>query len=256
MAAPLIVNCDSPRPGTSRNGREANGKRAMQARRRARDKDSPLSIIDIFSDLSAGELAEMNGQVSTFACEPGRLLYVPGERAEALFLLGRGHVQLYRLSPGGRKLVVATLKAGTFFGAIPPVAQETYQTYAETVDPCVMYVLGCDDAQHLLREKPEVAYRVVAVLGERLQQLERRLEAMAFQNIPARLANLLLRLADEQGDGVVLGYTHQDLADMLGTYRETVSETLHKFRAAGLVHTGRREVGLKDRQQLETVADS
>ena len=79
---------------------------------------------------------------------------------------------------------------------------------------------------------------------------------MAFQNIPARLANLLLRLADEQGDGVVLGYTHQDLADMLGTYRETVSETLHKFRADGLVQTGRREVCLKDRERMSAVADS
>lgn len=256
MTAPLIVNCDSPRPGASRNGREAKGKRTMQARRRARDKVSSLSAIDIFSDLSVDELVELNAQVTTFASEPGRLLYVPGERAEALYLLGKGRVQLYRLSPGGRKLVVATLRVGAFFGAIPPVAQETYQTFAETIDDCVLYVLARADAERLLRENPEVALRVVAMLGERLQRLERRLEAMAFQNIPARLASLLLRLADEQGDGLVTGYTHQDLADMLGTYRETVSEALHHFRAEGLVQTGRREVGLKDRARMKTMADS
>ena len=229
---------------------------AMNTRHLPAGKLRHLSTIDIFSDLSVDELAEMNGQVTPFACESGRLLYAPGERADTLFLLGRGHVQLYRLSPNGRKLVVATLRTGAFFGAIPPVAQETYQTFAETIDDSVLYVLGRADAERLLREKPEVALRVVAVLGERLRRLERRLEAMAFQNIPARLANLLLRLADEQGDGVVLGYTHQDLADMLGTYRETVSETLHKFRADGLVQTGRREVGLKDRKRMKAVADS
>jgi CRP-like cAMP-binding protein len=133
-----------------------------------------LSTIDIFSDLSIDELAEMNGQTSPVACESGRLLYAPGEPADALFLLGKGHVQLYRLSPNGRKLVVATLRAGAFFGAIPPVAQETHQTFAETIDDCVLYVLGRADAERLLREKPEVALRVVVLLGEWMRRLERR----------------------------------------------------------------------------------
>lgn len=217
---------------------------------------SRLSAIDIFSGLSPTELAQMDRQACSFTCEPGRLLYTPCDRSHSLFLLGRGHVQLYRLSRQGRKLVVADLAAGDFFGAMPPDARETYQTFAKAIDLCVLYRIDRADAERMLLENPGVAIRVVAALGQRLQHLERRLEAMAFQDVSARLAGLLLRLADDQGSDLVLGYTHQDLAEMLGTYRETVSDTMHTFRVDGLVQSGRREVGLKDRARLKEVAAS
>jgi CRP-like cAMP-binding protein len=254
MTAPLFVNSYALRPGTSLNSREVSGKRPMHARQRAGDTVRALSTIDIFSDLGVDDLAKLGAQVRRMACEAGRLLYVPEERGEALFLLSEGTVQLYRLSQRGRKLMVARLQAGTFFGAIVPMGQETYQTFAETVDKCSLYVLSRVDAERLLREKPEVALRTVVVLGERLRRLEQRLEGMAFQQIPARLASLLLQLADEQGDNLVLGYSHQDLADMLGTYRETISDTLNNFRADGLVRTGWKQIWLEDRERLELVA--
>jgi CRP-like cAMP-binding protein len=228
----------------------------MNPRQPAAGRLRHLAGIHIFSGLSDDELAGLSSQISSFACQAGRLLYAPGECAQALYLLSSGHVQLYRLSPNGRKLVVARVQAGAFFGAIPPVSQETYQTYAESINDCMLYVLSRADTERLLREKPQVALRVVAAFGDRLRRLEWRLEAMAFQNISARLAALLLRLADEQDAGHVLGYTHQHLADMLGVYRETVSDALNKFKADGLVQTGRKEVSLEDRRRLKTVADS
>lgn len=108
----------------------------------------------------------------------------------------------------------------------------------------------------MLRDRPEVALRVVGALAGRLERLEQRLVAMAFQTVPARLAELLLRLAGEQGGGLVRGYTHQDLADILGAYRETISETLDTFRADGLVYTGRKEIGIIDRERLENLVRS
>lgn len=62
----------------------------------------------------------MNGRIMPFVCEPGRLLYAPGESAESLYLLARGRVHLYRLAPNGKKLVVAALRDGAFFGPFPP----------------------------------------------------------------------------------------------------------------------------------------
>lgn len=98
------------------------------------------------------------------------------------------------------------------------------------------------DAERLVREKPQVALRIVEALGQRLVETERQLEEIAFKSIPARLASLLLRLAGEASSNEVTCYTHQDFAEMLGTYRETITQTLNEFRTTGLVQIGRKVV--------------
>ncbi|MFW6098178.1 MAG: Crp/Fnr family transcriptional regulator, partial [Chloroflexota bacterium] len=94
----------------------------------------------------------------------------------------------------------------------------------------------------------------VEALGNRLVETERQLEEVAFKSIPARLAGQLLRLADEAGGNEVTGYTHQDLAEMLGTYRETITQTLNEFRTTGLVRIGRKKVVLLDEDALKKLS--
>ncbi len=93
-------------------------------------------------------------------------------------------------------------------------------------------------------------------LGSRVTGLEERLEEIAFKSIPARLASLLLRLADEQGGDEVKGYTHQDLAEMLGTYRETITQTLNDFKGEELLEIGRKHIRLLDPDDLENLSES
>ncbi|MCI0393897.1 MAG: Crp/Fnr family transcriptional regulator [Chloroflexi bacterium] len=216
-----------------------------------------LSKIDIFRDLSPGELAEMDRQITMASCGPGKIFYMPEDSGEVLFLLKKGRVQLYRISPSGKKLVVATLGPGAMFGEMSLVGQGMHNTFAESVDECLLCVMSRADVERLMREKPQVAFRFVEALGSRLTQLEAHLEEIAFKSIPARLASLLLRLADEQGrDREVHGYTHQDLGDLLGTYRETITQTLNDFKATGLVDISRKHITLLDRQRLEELAES
>ena len=244
MATGLRTSSRRLRTNPSPNGKAATTPESIFPGPAARL--SHLAKLGLFSDLGDRELAVLSHQLTWLNYESGRVLYVPGEPAEALFILGKGRVQLYRLSPSGRKLVVARLRVGAFFGALALIGQETYQTYAQTVDQCALYRLSRADTERLLCEKPEVVLRIAAGFGERLRYLEQHLEAMAFQNVPTRLAGLLLQLAAEQGNSVVRGYSHQDLADVLGTYRETISDTLNRFRGDGLVRTGRKQIVLKD----------
>jgi CRP-like cAMP-binding protein len=216
-----------------------------------------LSNIEIFQDLSQGELEEMDRQLTMSSCESGRIFYMPEETGEVLFLLKKGRVQLYRISPNGKKLVVATLGPGAIFGEMSLVGQGMHNTFAEAVDECLLCVMSRPDVERLMREKPKVTFRFVEALGERMTSLESRLEEIAFKSIPARLASLLLRLAQEQGESaVVSGYTHQELGEMLGTYRETVTQTLNDFKADGLVDISRKRVAILDSQGLETLAES
>lgn len=215
-----------------------------------------LSSIQVFRDLSPHELAAMDRQLTMSTCEPGRIFYMPDDTAEVLFLLKKGQVQLYRLAPNGKKLVVATLGPGAIFGEMSLVGQGMHNTFAEAVDACVLCVMSRADVERLLRDKPEVALRFLEAMGARVTQLETRLEEIAFKGIPARLAALLLQLADEQGArGVVAGYTHQDLSEMIGVYRETVTQTLNAFKADGLVEIGRKRIALRDRARLRGLAE-
>ncbi|GMQ77801.1 MAG: Crp/Fnr family transcriptional regulator [Anaerolineae bacterium] len=216
-----------------------------------------LSNIEIFKDLTESELAEMDRQITMSSSPPGKMFYMPEDSGEVLFLLKKGRVQLYRISPNGKKLVVATLGPGAIFGEMSLVGQGMHNTFAESVDECLLCVMSRADVERLMREKPMVAFRFVEALGDRLTRLESRLEDIAFKSIPARLASLLLRLASEEGDGMHIdGYTHQDLGEMLGTYRETITQTLNEFKGDGYIDISRKHIEILDRASLELLAES
>lgn len=220
-----------------------------------KNKLNYLSHIQVFRDLSQTELAEMDRQLTMSTCKSGRIFYMPEESGEVLFLLKKGRVQLYRIAPNGKKLIVATLGAGTIFGEMSLVGQGMHNTFAEAIDECVLCVMSRSDVERLMREKPDVAFRFVEAMGSRLTQLEAQLEDIAFKSIPARLSSLLLELADE-GNRRIVGYTHQDFGEMLGTYRETVTQTLNEFKADGLVEIGRKRVALRDVARLQAMAEA
>ena len=136
------------------------------------------------------------------------------------------------------------------------VGQRMHHTFAEAMDECLICVMSRADVERLLREKPVVAFRFLESLGRRLIHVEARMEEIAFKSIPARLAGLLLRLAERTEAGLeVRGYTHQDLGEMLGTYRETTTQTLNEFKGEGLIEIGRKRIRLLDSERLAAVAE-
>lgn len=216
-----------------------------------------LSNIQVFRDLSPNELAQMDRQVTMSTCQPGKIFYMPEDSGEVLFLLKKGRVQLYRIATNGKKLVVATLGPGAIFGEMSLVGQGMHNTFAESVDECVLCVMSRSDVERLIQDKPEVAFRFVEALGNRLTQLEARLEDIAFKSIPTRLVTLLLQLDLEQGGRqTITGYTHQDFSEMLGTYRETITQTLNDLKAQGLIDIARKQVVLMNMARLRKLADS
>jgi CRP-like cAMP-binding protein len=213
-----------------------------------------LSAIEIFQDLSEKEFQEVDQATKMSTCEPGRVFYTPEETGEVLFLLKKGRVQLYRLSPDGKKLVMAELERGSVFGEMSLVGQGMHNTFAEAVEDCTLCVMSRADVERLIITKPKVAMRIMQSMALRLSEAEERLEDIAFKSIPSRLASLLLKLTD-QGT-TIKGYTHQDLAEMLGTYRETTTQTLNDFKGKGWIKIGRKSIEILDRESLETQAGS
>jgi len=213
-------------------------------------------MVDIFQDLSDAEIEEIDRATTMSSCRRGKILYMPEDTSEVLFLLKQGRIQLYRISPDGKKLVIGTVGPGAIFGEMALIGQGMHNTFAEASEDSVLCVMGRSDVERLLVTKPKVALRIFESLGRRLKEAEARLEEIAFKGIPARLASLLLQLADEQGSDTITGFTHQDLGEQIGTYRETTTQTLNTFKSAGLIDIGRKRITIQDREGLRRIAES
>ena len=237
-----------------RGGRAVEERTPLALGRWGRDsKLRHLSAIDIFRDLQAEDLDWLAAHTTMITARRGQLVYMPGETSEALFLLKAGRVRIYRLSADGKKLVLSTLSPETFFGDMPLAGEQMYGAFAEAIEDCTLCVLGRADLERLIETRPRVAIRLLEATGRRLLEAESIIEDFAFKSIPARLATLLLRLSESEGADLV-GYTHQDLAEMVGTYRETATQTLDDFERRGLVDLGRKQLRILDRPALEAIA--
>jgi len=215
-----------------------------------------LSEIEIFQDLTQQEMEDMDRTTTMSTCEAGRVFYGPDETVEVLFLLKKGRVQLYRLSLEGKKLVVATLEPGAIFGEMSIIGQGMHNTFAESIDDCTLCAMSPWDVEHLLINKPKVGLRIMEVMARRLKDAEARLEELAFKSIPSRLASLLLKLATNNTDKMLVdGYTHQDFAEMVGTYRETTTQTLNQFKNQGWIDIQRKQIQVLDPPALEKLSE-
>lgn len=223
-----------------------------RASERSSEKIGYLSQSDLFRDLSPPEVAALGGSLAMTTCGRGRVFYEPGQTGEVLFILKRGRVTLYRITPEGKKLITGTVEAGSVFGEMSLLGQGMYDSFAEASEDCVLCVMSRGDVERLIARHPRVGVRLLEHVGRRLEQAELRLAEVAYKSIPARIATTLLRLAGDDLRPVRL--SQQDIADMVGTYRETSTRVLNELRAAHLIDLRRMEIVVLDRHGLEMIA--
>jgi CRP/FNR family transcriptional regulator, cyclic AMP receptor protein len=206
---------------------------------------------DLFQGIADEEMAAIADRLPMSTCRKGRLVYSPDTTGEALFLLKSGRVRLYRLTSDGRKLVLGVLEPGTAFGEMSMLAQSLPGSFAEAIEDCLICVMSRVDLEQIFHDHPEIAVRMVGLLAQRLREAEDRLEQMAFTPVPIRLAQLLLAL---QRDGQVAGFSHGDLAEMIGTSRETVSRIMVGWKVDGFLGVDRRCIQILDPDALRDAA--
>jgi len=231
-------------------------------RRAQRDGVDPASLTskigyltsnDLFRALSDEEMGELDRMTTMTTCKAGRVFYTPGESGEVLFVLKKGSVHLYRITPDGKRLVIGALSEGAVFGEMGLIGQGMYDSFAEASEDCTLCVMSRPDVETLIASKPGFAIALLETVGRRLQDLEAALEGLAFRSVGARLAVLLLSLRDDHDE--VCGLTHQDLSDRVGTRRETATRSLNEFRAAGIIDMGRERIRVLDAARLQAIAD-
>ena len=176
----------------------------------------------------------------------------PAMLSNNLFTLMNGRIQLVREGPNGRRLAIATLGPGAMFGEGALLSAVDPSAKAVALTACVVWMVSAPLAQELTLRYPVLSWGLLQTVGQRLAQVEDRMEEVAYKRLPERLAGLLLDLAN--GGRAIRGTSHQALADMLGTYRETISAILRSFKDDGLVELGYRKIELHDLPGLRLAA--
>lgn len=211
-----------------------------------------LRAADLFQGLDEGQMAHVEKITVMSRCERGRLVYSPGETAEVLFLLKAGRVHIYRITPEGKRLTTAAVEPGTLFGNMAFAGTTMAENFAEAQEDSILCVMSRHDLEMLIREYPSVALRLLDNLSGRMRELEARLEEGLLRDMRSRVAAALLRLREHHASDQI-PITHQELADSLGTYRETVSHTLGQLQEDGSVRLGRGRIEVRNAAGLQAL---
>ena len=219
-----------------------------------------LHQVKLFQDLSPRDLKELDKRMPPKKIAAGTVIYTPQQPAEVLFLMRQGRVRLYHLSAEGKQFTTATVEEGVFFGEMTLLGQSLYGSFAQADNDCLLCILNRQEVRMLLDDS-RIAFRVIESMGQKLLDTERRLSDFALKRVAARLASLLLQLSrselvrEGRADMPVVGSvevagTHEELAQGVGAYRETVTKILNEWRGQGLVELGRRRVVLLEAEKL------
>lgn len=215
-----------------------------------------LKQSEIFESFNPVELGRLLGILEELELPKHHVLFSPGDPCDAIFFIEKGRVRVTRLSPEGKTVILALLGPGELIGEAAWECSE-HDSYAETLDESRIYQIGRDAFQNFIRQNPEFGLRLIQILGGRLKQAQARIEDLVFRQVPSRVARLLLTLAENHGrvtpSGIRVEFplTHQEIADMVGSSRVTVTQILNKFRSSNWIDIESKRVTIHDQEALE-----
>jgi CRP-like cAMP-binding protein len=219
-----------------------------------------LSMVDIFEPLSKQDLARLNDQLPDVHLEPEDMFYGPEDYTEKLFILRKGKIRIFRMTPDGREFTLAVVEAGTVFGEMALTAQQLEGAYAQAMESSQVSTMAREDLERLVLEKPEVGLRIMQVLSERLRRQENRLEDATMKDVRSRLAGIIVLLVESEGVRTGTGYrisahyTHERLGTMIGANRVAVTRAFGLLQDEGVVELRRRLIHVTDIEALRRTA--
>src|SRR5579875_81858 len=216
-----------------------------------------LKDVALFRDLSGAELKFLLDRAVSLHYAPGQSIFVEGDPCAGLYVIESGEVKIFRVSPSGREQILAIESAGASIAELPVFDGGNYPASAAALTKSTLLHIRKKDFQELCLAHPQVALKVVKVVGSRLRTMVDLIDELSFSSVRHRLAALLLRLAKTEGkkteDGIRfhLPSTNQELAAQIGTVRELVSRNLGRLQTMGMISVHGKTVIVRDLRRLE-----
>jgi CRP/FNR family transcriptional regulator, cyclic AMP receptor protein len=214
-----------------------------------------------FCQLPSCSVKDFDAIKSTATYPKGALLFVEKQEARGVYVLCEGEVKLSISSPEGKTLIVRIARAGELLGLMAAMARQPYEVTAETIRPCQVAFVRQDDFLRFLGNHPETSEAVVKQMSAQYRGACEQLRTVGLSaSAQEKLARLLLTWSEgmqetKQGTRIKLPLTHEEIAEFIGSSRETVTRTLSDFRERHLVAIQGATVVIPDRAALESFAN-
>lgn len=211
-----------------------------------------LQQTPLFASLTGEEMRALAARATRKQFHKDEQLFAEGDPCTGLYLVAIGKIRIFKLSPSGREQVLAIEGPGSSFAELPVFDGGTYPAAASALEDTEVLFLSRKDFHNFCREHPDVALKVIAVVGARLRRLVGIIEELSFTTVRQRLISTILKLAEasrirsKEGVHIELAKSHQDLAAELGTVRELVSRNLSRLQAEGFLDVEGRKIVVKD----------
>jgi len=221
-------------------------------------KKDIFSEVPLFSGLPEDQLDKLRSIAVTLEVGRGTTVFSDGERANGFYVVGRGAVKIYKMSPDGKEKILHIFGPPEPFGEVPVFAGTGFPANALTLEKSRLYFFPRDAFVKLVSENPSLSLNMLAVLSMRLRQFAGQIENLSLKEVPARLASYLLSLSGKQGspESVTLPISKGQLAGLLGTISETLSRIFARMAAQGLIQVAGRTIHLLDPEGLEALAEN
>jgi len=225
--------------------------------RSSSDAVAILKRSPVFSEVSDSAIASLLPQCRQISRKAGTGLFRAGQEAERFFVVISGRVKVFQLSPRGDEQILHLFDEGQTFGEAAMWAGGNFPAGAEVVKDATLLIVPRSAVRKALADNPDLAMGMLAGLSGKLQEFAALIEQLSLKEVPARLAAVLLR---ESGKGklreIRLTQTKRQLAGQIGTVAETLSRTLAKMKAAGIIDVRGSSITILDAQALAEMAET
>jgi CRP-like cAMP-binding protein len=205
-----------------------------------------LHSFTIFKELTDDELQPIIDISQTRSFEPRTHVFMQGDPLDRVFFIHSGKVKIYKTDFNGKEQIVSVLKDGDMFPHVGFFRKGDFPAHAEVLEPSSIVVIPIANFEQILVKYPEVSIKLFRVMGEKIIDLQERLEEQILSNTYEQIIKLLLRLSHNHGvpmDNseekllITTPFTNRELANMIGSSRETVSRTLNQLKKKDLLNT-------------------
>jgi CRP-like cAMP-binding protein len=217
------------------------------------DRRSILRGSLIFSGLHEDELGELSELAVEARFEPGEFVFWEGDAPGWFYVVAEGKVKVLKHSSSGKEFIIAFFGPGEMFGEVAVFEDRPYPASAQAVAETRVLGIKRETFLAFLAQRPEVALRIIFVLGGRLRDAQGRLKDIAGERVEQRVASILLMLASKLGPN--LPFTRQEIADMAGTTIETAIRVMSRLKDGGIIRSARGKTVILDETKLRLLSE-
>ena len=215
-----------------------------------------LKKIDLFKNLSDDELKELEPYLATLTVKKKEDIFSEGDQPEWFYIVSQGKVKITKISQDGKEIILEIISPTDIFGGVAVLRNFPYPANAVAMEDSEILRISRKNLMRLVDRFPNLMYCIALQLGDRMKSSYDSLKNIALERVEARIAALLLKLANKVGketkEGLLIDMrlTKQDVADMVGTTVETSIRTFSKFKKQGLLSDTDGKFIIKDREGL------